>query len=275
MVDDTDAAEQEMVRTIRTQYRGPTSGAPATTQEAVNHTYLHFAVHLYLYLHPRCPHQEPLNATGVFLVQTYLAYLESNPMHHALVASYAQYLDSVHRVQFYIRFLKRIPSLPARQQLLQDLARFNPENSLEITTGLVQNIIGEEVAEKPTTMLQITDATATAAAAATTGKDAEGALGTASSTVPNLLSSPGSNVVTTSDLEKIVSVDCFALTGAHVELAVVQEALIQATQLYRAFIARDKYAAAKRFAQHLTDKAWEHHIFAIVQQQQQKKDTRQ
>jgi hypothetical protein len=204
----------------------------------------------------------------VFLVQTYLAYLESNPKNHSLVASYAQYLTSVQRVAFYIRFLKRNPSLQARQTLLQDLAQFNPENSLEVTTGLVQNIIGEEVHEKPTHMLQLTAGGAGGAVPL---------LPALQSSVPNLLASAslGTSGVTASDLEKITSIDCFALTGSNVELAVVQEALIQATQLYRSFVLREKYAAAKRFAQHLTEKMWEHHIFTIMQQEEQKQQPRE
>jgi len=58
------------------------------------------------------------------------------------------------------------------------------------------------------------------------------------------------------------------VSGAHVQLRVVQEALVQVTQLYRSFVSKDKHAAAKRFTEHLQAKQWDHHIFTIIQQQQ-------
>ena len=115
------------------------------------------------------------------------------------------------------------------------------------------------------------------------GFDAAMAAGVSSSGVTNLLASGG--VVSAADLAKISAIDCFDLSvtsssplsavdaaGAGADgknsLAVVQEALLQCTQLYRSFISRDKFAAAKRFTEHLIEKRWDQHIYAILQQQQ-------
>ena len=259
-----------MVQTIRTAYRGPTHVPSLEETHTVNHTYVLFAVHLYLYLHPNTAHGEPLNEVGSFLVHTYLSYLEAHPQQHSLVSTYAKYLSSSERVGWYIRFLRNIPSLTARQALLADLAQTNPENSLEITTRLVQHIIGDEEkqqqqqqVQQPTPLLLTSGVTSTIAPSA-------------SLTVSNLLASgTSSSGVAQSDLDKISSIDCFALQGPHVELAVVQEALIQATGLYRSFILREKYGAAKRFAQHLAEKQWDHAIFQCTQAEEQKKTIRQ
>jgi hypothetical protein len=274
MLGDRERAEEEMANTIRQWYQGPMAPPPAQQQESgVNHTYLLFAVHVYLYLHPRCPHAEPLNEVGTYLVQSYLAYLEAHPSQHSLIASYAQYLSSPARCGFYIRFLRRIPSLEARKRLLGELEKWNGENVLEVTTGLVQNIIGEETQERQMIgggqVQGLLMPGAAISGSLTTPSTAAGGVGG----VTNLLQS--GTGITQSDLEKISSIDCFTLSGPSVTLEVVQEALIQATQLYRSFISKGRYAPAKRFAQHLQEKMWEHSIFQTMQRQEQKREPRQ
>jgi hypothetical protein len=289
MLDDVQQAEQEMVRTIRNHYRptNASSGAgaapPQTTvasgvEQTVNHSYLLFAVHVYLYLHPAAPHAEPLNEAGCFLVRSYLGYLESHPAQHQLVPAYAQYLPRSQRVSFYVRFLQRIPSLSERQALLAAFEEYCPaEERLEVTRTLVSNILGDEDESDSKVgaqgRLQLLPSG---------GFDAAMAAGVSSSGVTNLLASGG--VVSAADLAKISAIDCFDLsvtatplssmdaTAAGADgknsLAVVQEALLQCTQLYRSFISRDKFAAAKRFTEHLIEKRWDQHIYAILQQQQ-------
>jgi hypothetical protein len=38
-------------------------------------TYLLFSVHLYLYFHPECPHQQTINSYGSMLINAYIKYL--------------------------------------------------------------------------------------------------------------------------------------------------------------------------------------------------------
>jgi len=287
MLGDTEQAEQEMVRTIRQQYQPQASGqqqlVPAGGADAhtVSHTYLLFAVHVYLYLHPSAPHAEPLNAAGCFLVHSYLSYLETQPAQHQLVPAYAQYLPSAQRVSFYVRFLQqRIPSLAQRQALLAAFEEYCPASErLEVTRNLVSNILGDEQEDKANKQQQLLlPAGTNGAERALAGAfDATSGAGIGSG-VSNLLSIGG--VVSASDQAKITAIDCFDLASAAVDsgsaegaaasLSVLTEALAQCTALFRALVWRDKFAAAKRFAQHLIDKKWDSYIYAIVQQQQKR-----
>jgi len=291
MLGEYEKEEREMVHTIQTHYRPAqqqhAAAVPAVTPsdaaQSVNYTYLLFAFHIYLYLHPRAPHPEPLNASGVFLCHALLEYLESQPSQHALVPAYAQYLSPPARVAFYVRFLQRIPSLAQRQALLAAFAEYCPEQRLEVTRNLVSNILGDDTDDP---MRGVTAATSmrpllTAATSAT-----EVAAGQSPAGPANLLATAaGAGGVSAADLAKITAIDCFDVSGgvsaggaadvtgvtagASVDLTVVQTALVQVTQLYRAFVAKEKYAAAKRFTEHLQAKHWDQHIFNIIQQHQQ------
>lgn len=283
MLGETEQAEQEMVRTIQLHYKPANQPQQLQqssqqlsdqTAQTVNWTYLFFAFHVYLYLHPRAPHAEPLNGAGVYLCQALLGYLESQPAQHALVASYAQYLAPWARVSMYVRFLHRIPSLAARQALLASFAQYCPDQRLEVTNKLVSNILMDEENEATTaTEQQGRRAIAAGGAIDAAGLAAlsGGALG---SGVANLLASASSGI-TASDLAKISALDCFDLSAPSISLSVVESALAQVTQLYRAFVRAEKYAAAKRFTEHLQNKKWDHAIFAAIQQAQQKAINRQ
>ena len=283
MLGENEQAELEMVRTIQMQYK-PHSLQPPQQQlsshdpefPSVSHTYLFFAFHVYLYLHPRAPHGEPLNASGIFLVQAVIAWLESQPSQHGLVASYVQYLEPWARVASYVRFLQRIPSLSARQSLLACFAQYCPDERLEVTNKLVTNILRHD--EEKESMgagagMQQGRRALTAGAVDAAGLAAlnGGVLG---SGVANLLAS-ASTGVTASDLAKITALDCFDLSSPSVSLSVVESALGQVTQLYRAFVRAEKYQAAKQFTQHLQTKVWDHAVFTAIQQAHQKKMERQ
>jgi len=306
MLDEIDKVEQEMVRTIQrylqivegkttTMGATPMSGGALVPAEKpgqiINHTYLHFAFHLYLYLHPDCPHAEPLNESGMYILHSYLSYLQHHPSQHSLIAPYLQYMPSDKRIDFYVRFLssKFVPSLERRQQLLAQLDTICPQDTLEVTRRLVQNIMSEEKGVTTSTAPTIS---AGASQRLTQQRPlAAGLLPSAPSTVPNLLQPTSSSSlsatanVSASDQSKIMSLDCFDLrsaanhtgmmdaSGSHrhdtahslsAALAVVQEALSSATALMRQFVLEENYAAGKMLVKHLDENRWESLVRQVI-----------
>jgi hypothetical protein len=257
--------------------RPAASSSASSSVDALSSSYLLFVFHVYLYLHPACPHGEPLNPTGHALLHSYLRYLESYPSFHPLIPAYAQYLSSDERVEYFIRFLSQLPSLEERQAMLAKIAEYAPENQLDVTKGVVEKLMKNEQQTQPHTALP-----SQPHSDAQMEEEGEEPQPVRRPPLPSPTAAhalPEPSAIPSLDLEKIRSLDCFdfdsALAASSVPSSslrafedVVLEALNAATALYRSFVLSGNFDAAKKLAEHLSERNWEQYTFQAMKRMQ-------
>ena len=191
---------------------------------------LPFAVHLYLYLHPDCPHA-PLNDNGRLLFVAYIRYLQRLGHHH-LIPLYASYLSHSDQVLHYSAFLRALPTVPERIKYLRLAQEYFPSTVLRITTVLVQGVIEDADRDHHPAMPE--------------EEDHAGEPG-------------GRGPVSAHDREVIACLDCFGVSSTS-DPAAVLEAMRLSTLLFRSFLHRGRLSAAKLLSDSLLTHAFDQFI---------------
>ena len=202
---------------VLAQYEQAEEFIAERVEEERDEELLPFAVHLYLYLHPRCP-AAPLTPPGQRVFVAYLRYLQRHGQHH-LVPLYASFLSPADQLQHYSAFLLSLPSVAARVQYLRVAQQYFPDTVLSITTRLVEAIILDD----------------SPAAGQQTEGDRE---------------ADGSRAVSAADREKVEMLSCF-LVSSPGDRAALLEAMRLSCLLFRQLLKSDRLPAARLLSEAL------------------------